>query len=106
MAGLLTDPTILVFFGGLLVGLLATIIGCIIWFVRLEGRVNGMQDLSNERLQALQAKILCLETEDELLHTRITRQSERQDSMQTSIMQELNKLSHQVAELVGFLKKE
>ena len=96
---LLESPEIIV----ALIGLAGT---ALIWFVRLEGNVRAMRELSQVRLDALKAEIESLSKEDSLIHVRIDNQSIKQEALEEKILIELGYLKVQVAELVGFLKRD
>ncbi len=85
---LLKQPDVLVFIACTVIGLLSTIIGCVIWFVRLEGRTNY------------------IEKDLERAHARISDTKTDHDSVMKEVFTKLNELGVQLAELNGFLKKQ
>ncbi len=96
---LLKQPEILVFIACTLLGLVSTIIGCVIWFVRLEGRQNYTERANDERaLQA--AKDLAV------VHKRIDDMKSEHDDAVKDLLKEMGDVKVQLAELIGYLKKQ
>lgn len=96
---LLKQPEILVFIAAMIVAMLSTIIGCVIWFVRLEGRLNYVEKSNDERAVAA-VKV------HDLLHARIDDVKSEHDSAVKDILKEMGDVKVQLAELIGYLKNK
>ena len=96
---LFKQPEILVFIAAMIVGLISTIIGCVIWFVRLEGRLNHVESSNDERAKQT--------TKDfEVVHKRIDDAKDEHDSVMRDLLKEMGDVKVQLAELNGYLKKQ
>lgn len=96
---LLKQPEVIVFIGAMIVGLASTIIGCVIWFTRLEGRLNYVEKQNNERAEMAE-KIA------DVLHARINDAKNEYGSALKDVLKEMNAVKLQLAELNGYLKKQ
>lgn len=87
---LLKQPEVIVFIAAMIVGLVSTIIGCVIWFVRLEGRLNYVEKTNDEARP--------------ILHKRIDDVKDEHASAMKDILKEMGEVKIQLAQLNGYLK--
>jgi len=93
------EPQIIVFALTMVVGLASTMLGTIIWFVRLEGRVN-YESKSND------SRLLNLEAGASLIHRRIDETKEKHEEMEDRILQKMSSIEVSLAEISGYLRKQ
>jgi hypothetical protein len=86
------DPEIVIFS-------LGTIVGSIIWFVRLEGKVSYHKEMSDTALTSLKLAI-------ELAHTRIDETKEKHEEMESRILNEMGQIKVSLAEISGYMRKQ
>ncbi len=99
MAGSLwQQPEIIVFCLTMIVGLLSTIVGAIVWFTRLEGRVNYEAKSTDSRLKSL-------EEGQHLVHRRIDETKEKHDQMEDRILMKMSSIEVCLAEINGYMRK-
>jgi len=92
MNSILMAPEILVFS-------LATIIGSVIWFVRLEGRVNYESKINDKATSSMQISI-------DLSHKRIDETKARHEEMEIRIFNDISQIKVTLAEISGYLRKQ
>lgn len=92
------QPEIIVFCLTMITGLLATILGATIWFIRLEGRVNYESKATEKRLENLEAGA-------NLIHRRIDETKEKHEEMESRILQKMSAIEVSLAEISGYLRK-
>lgn len=78
---------------------LATILGSIIWFVRLEGRVNYESKINDKAIAAMQIAL-------DLAHKRIDETKIRHEEMETRIFSDMSQIKVTLAEISGYLRKQ
>jgi len=78
---------------------LSTIVGSIIWFVRIEGRVNYHKEMSDTALTSLRLAI-------DLAHTRIDETKDKHEVMEAKLFQEMGSIKVTLAEISGYLRKQ
>lgn len=83
----------------MIVALVSTIIGCVIWFVRLEGRLNYVERANDERA-AQSSKDFAV------VHKRIDDMKDEHDSTVKDLLKEMGDVKVQLAELIGYLKNK
>lgn len=98
MEQLLKDPIIITFIAAMIIALVSTIIGCVIWFARLEGRLNYVEK-DGEIRAAANGRV------HELLHARINDAKNEYEGALKEVLREMNMVKIQLAELTGYLKK-
>lgn len=99
MDTLLSAPEFIVF-------ALGVIVGSIIWFVRLEGRVNqGEKTFDQDRIFQEKERSY-LRAAGDLAHKRIEEIKRHHDEMESRIFQEMGNIKVSLAEISGYLRKE
>lgn len=93
------EPQIIVFAMTMIVGLLSTIVGAVIWLTRLEGRVNYESKTSDSRLTNL-------EKGEALIHRRIDETKAKHEEMEDRILQKMSAIEVSLAEISGYLRKQ
>lgn len=82
-----------------LVAAVSAIVACIVWFVRLEGRVNYEAKISGIELAALKSSV-------ELSHKRIDETKAKSEVAEERILSEMSAMKVQLAEFSGYLRKD
>lgn len=96
---ILQDPTIIAFCGTMVIGLFSTIVGAIIWFVRLEGKQSYEYKAVDTRLSALTETV-------KLAHSRIDDTKAKHEEMETRLFQKMSSIEVSLADISGYLRKQ
>lgn len=75
-----------------------SLIGVIVWFVRLEGRVNYNEKVNEQRSEAKQAQI-------DAIKAQFTELRVKHDELDSKIVNELAKVREGLARIEGFLQR-
>lgn len=75
------------------------VIGAIIWFVRLEGRVNQGEAIAAARAKAMDEKVI-------LIQAQITELFAKHEASNSKLLEQLTKVREELAEIRGLLKRD